>query len=432
MHIFKHCHLLEEVHLSHNWLTEKSCVLMVEHAGKHLPKECTRPLWLRMEHNCYKDHADIMHRCKQSWCEASVCFREDDENGRKCTNRWCKNNARIHLPFMLDDGKDRWKQNGKSWSPWRNGGYGYRYKDDHGDYGNRGYNGYNGGSYGNNGYGGKGRDSNGYDNRGYYQKSTTYGGYGNHDAMESWQGNTHHRANGYGYGRSHNDRTRGFEDTGREGRWRDSRSRSRTPPTRGVRLRERFSPPRARAPAMRVPSPPQRLRRQAAPARRTVQALPRKAPTPPRPRRQPRQPIRRPITPDPVPNYQRNRQAPQPPLPRNLGSLGNLAQVRRPPSPPARHPKPLQKQPEAELSSSYEYYSDDDEYSYDDDDDGPAPQGQTRDVKSVVVPLSKGFPKGSVGQVLPVQKHQFQSKGAYTQRREPLAKGRPFQQNRRR
>ena len=424
MHIFKHCPRLEEVHLSHNWLTEKSCWLMVGEAAKHLPKASPRPLWLRMEHNYYKDPMEIAQRCKEQWCEVPVCFRED---GRRCTNRYCKNNARIHLPFMLDDNKDNkdgWKHGGRggrggrggqngSWSPWRSErSGGERYKDSYG-------NGYTGDSY----Y--AGNDYRGHDYRGNH-KAPGYGSYSNsYDDAAAGRGHAHHRTNAYG--RAYVDRSHGYES--REGRerdvrWRDSRSRSRTPPPHQpsrVRLTERFSPPARRAPSarsvrdVRVPSPPGPRRRQVQQVRR-VPLPPRKAPTPPRPR-QPR-PVRarRPVTPEP-PNYQRNRApAPQAPLPRNL------AQIRRPPSPPLR-PK-LPQKPE-EPSSSYEYYSDD-EYSYDEE---PIPQGQSRDVKSVVVPLPKALPKGSVGRQ--VQKQPFQPKAA-ARRREPVAKGRPFQQNRRR
>ena len=49
--IFKHCHSIEEVHLSHNNFTEAAVEAMVKAANRELPRKAERPLWLRMEHN---------------------------------------------------------------------------------------------------------------------------------------------------------------------------------------------------------------------------------------------------------------------------------------------------------------------------------------------------------------------------------------------
>ena len=348
-YIFKSCPLLEEVHLSHNWLTEKSCWQMVGEAAKQLPERSRRPLWLRMEHNWYKDPCRIAQSCKEMWHQVPICCLED---GKPCSSRYCKHHARIHLPFMLEEKqKHNWTQSGKPWSQ---------------------------------SWAGWGEDDWKYNQK--YSRCNGWSNYSHRDCARPWDGD-------YGY-------------RGREGRWRDSRSRSRTPPNR-VRLRERLSPPR---PQQRGPSPPRRRQRQPPPVRRPIPPLPRKAPTPPRPRRRElRQPLRRPITPEPVANNQRNRQAPPAPLP----------QVRPPPSPPPRQQPKLAK--DDQYSSSYEYYSSEDaDYSYDSE-----PQLQTRDVNSVVVPLPRGTPKGSVGRL--VQKPQFTK--VQTQRRE-LTKVRPLQQNR--
>ncbi|CAE6932186.1 Ttn [Symbiodinium sp. CCMP2456] len=411
MHIFKHCPRLWEVHLSHNWITEQGGWLLVREASAHLPEKHSRPLWLRMEHN-FKGASEIARRCRDG--ELSVCFRED---GRRCTNRYCKHGARIHLPFLLDDNKD-WKNNGTSWSPWQSASYEYRdrYKHDQNDYGK---NGYTGSAYGSNGYGSNHNDRNGYDHRGY-NKDPGYGRFGSNGYDEAAAGRDYRSHRTITQDRTRSDRYHSHEEF-REGRRRDSRSRTPPPKVRLTERSERFSPPPRRFPSVRnvrevtrvpsPPGPPRRRQAQAPPARRTEPFPPRKAPTPPRPRRQPRQqpqqqprqqplrqpqprqqqprqqqprqPLRAPRRLSPIrepPNYQRpakrNRhaplQAPPAPLPRNLG---NLPQVRKPPSPPQRPgPKlPLHKPAEEEQSSSYEYYSDEDEYSYDDD---PVPLGR--------------------------------------------------------
>jgi len=528
MTIFPSCPDIQEIHLSHNRITEKGAWYMVVGAKSLLEEipaeEKRRPIWMRLEHNNYwrQGAAGIAVQLKDYFFEVKICLRDDP---RRCTSKRCCNNARVHIPFLSDTGESwdinelepakRWQfakeklagknklflddvwealekhtpESARDQATWHDadeqesykGTKGYSYHDgknyndskgwsardersynDSQGYGygeGKNYGGAKGWSYGD-GYSnakghtyGKGKsnnyatsspygesrnynESNGYNynGNGNYQEDRGYN-YGEgrnfHEAKgyPYGEGRGSNEARGYNYGASENgfgyggqreravhrlgydkyngqiesrnippphdnwlDRESGRQGHGRgQDRWRDMRdSRSRTPPPRAppsrVRLMERFERfERQERHSPRVPSPRQRPRR--APMRVPLQ---RKAPTPPRPRR-----LRadRPLTP-PVPSrVQRNRQAP---LPRN---------VRRPPSPPAR-PKEVAKDTEPD-SSSYEYYSDEDEYSYDDE-----PQTQSRDVKSVVVPL----PKGSVGQVQKTAKN-WAPKGKMTQNR---------------
>ena len=100
--IFRHCTCIEEVHLSHNDFTRKGVESLVWAADKNLPRNMTRPLWLRLEHNKVSD-TERFARDLERDCPA-VCGREDRH---RCTPRLCAKGRRIHLPFLIEAPKGR-------------------------------------------------------------------------------------------------------------------------------------------------------------------------------------------------------------------------------------------------------------------------------------------------------------------------------------
>eukprot|EP00434_Breviolum_minutum_P013440 symbB.v1.2.011847.t1/scaffold801.1/size161289/3 len=95
--IFKHCHAIEEVHLSHNLFSETGVEAMVKAANRELPRKAERPLWLRMEHNKLQDTEKFARDIERHY--PAVCAREDRS---KCTPRVCALGKRIHLPFLIE------------------------------------------------------------------------------------------------------------------------------------------------------------------------------------------------------------------------------------------------------------------------------------------------------------------------------------------
>ncbi|CAJ1400691.1 unnamed protein product [Effrenium voratum] len=109
--IMRYCRVLEQLHLSHNWITEKGVVALVEQAVEHLEDAYQHPLWLRVEKNRLADAP----RCAQELLERYpkiLCPREDR---RRCTNRTCINQCRIHIPFLIDERSGK----GKDWRNWK-------------------------------------------------------------------------------------------------------------------------------------------------------------------------------------------------------------------------------------------------------------------------------------------------------------------------
>lgn len=100
--IFKHCHSIEEVHLSHNNFTEAAVEAMVKAANRELPRKAERPLWLRMEHNKVQNTENLAGDIEKHY--PAVCAREDRA---RCTPRVCAMGKRIHLPFLIEAPKGK-------------------------------------------------------------------------------------------------------------------------------------------------------------------------------------------------------------------------------------------------------------------------------------------------------------------------------------
>ncbi|CAK9111750.1 unnamed protein product [Durusdinium trenchii] len=113
--IFKECTLLEELHLSHNWITEKGVAVLAEAALEDLSTRFSRPLWLRVEHNYLSNASGFMERLKTKYYP-HICGRDDR---RDCSNKSCINNCRIHIPFLIEE---RGGKGGARWgrSSWDN------------------------------------------------------------------------------------------------------------------------------------------------------------------------------------------------------------------------------------------------------------------------------------------------------------------------
>lgn len=113
------CRSVEEMHLSHNRLTERGVVALVTAAEKSRPRGAN-PLWLRLEQNEVADPDQVFQ--KLQWY-LSVCARKDQQ---RCTVRDCVNGCKVHLPYFqhqrggLEDVRtwrpSRWNQeDGEHW-----------------------------------------------------------------------------------------------------------------------------------------------------------------------------------------------------------------------------------------------------------------------------------------------------------------------------
>mmetsp|Transcript_18199 Transcript_18199/g.28677 ORF Transcript_18199/g.28677 Transcript_18199/m.28677 type:complete len:692 (+) Transcript_18199:124-2199(+) len=105
---------IEEIHLSHNHITDKGIDLLVTAAVANRPERAT-PLWLRVEQNDIKDPMGAYEEFKRRF---DVCLRYDEN---ACAVRHCKYGAKIHLPHFdkqrgcderwgKGSGKRRWKE----------------------------------------------------------------------------------------------------------------------------------------------------------------------------------------------------------------------------------------------------------------------------------------------------------------------------------
>ncbi|CAJ1358488.1 unnamed protein product [Effrenium voratum] len=110
--MFKYCHAIEEVHLSHNNFTARGVESMVKAANRELPRKAVRPLWLRMEHNKVQDTEGLARDLERHY--PAVCGRED--RGR-CTPRVCAKGRRIHLPFLIEVPKGSGRERGQRMRP---------------------------------------------------------------------------------------------------------------------------------------------------------------------------------------------------------------------------------------------------------------------------------------------------------------------------
>ena len=85
---------LEEVHLSHNKLSEKGAWEIVKACSK-TRNSCFHhvcAMWLRLEYNEIDDVAIVYEGLKRNF---SVCLCEE------CTKQHCNNGSEIHLPFFM-------------------------------------------------------------------------------------------------------------------------------------------------------------------------------------------------------------------------------------------------------------------------------------------------------------------------------------------
>mmetsp|Transcript_69610 Transcript_69610/g.175873 ORF Transcript_69610/g.175873 Transcript_69610/m.175873 type:complete len:644 (+) Transcript_69610:207-2138(+) len=105
--LVERCPSIEEMHLSHNHFSGDGVLKIITAADrsrvKHLP-----PLWLRLEQN---DVQNPVQTIKEMMRSLSVCDRRDE---KKCTNRVCCWDRKIHLPFFqLQRGTHSVKGRGK-------------------------------------------------------------------------------------------------------------------------------------------------------------------------------------------------------------------------------------------------------------------------------------------------------------------------------
>eukprot|EP00438_Fugacium_kawagutii_P035103 Skav206854 [mRNA] locus=scaffold1667:126684:132138:+ [translate_table: standard] len=110
--IFKHCHSIEEVHLSHNNFSETAVEVVVKAADRELPTGAERPLWLRMEHNKFQNSENLAREIERQF--PAVCAREDRA---RCHPRMCHLGKRIHLPFLIEVPKGKGRGKDRSRGP---------------------------------------------------------------------------------------------------------------------------------------------------------------------------------------------------------------------------------------------------------------------------------------------------------------------------
>ena len=101
--VFKDCPALDELHLSHNWITEKGVEVLTESALENLAERYYRPFWLRVEHNNFSYAARFIADLKAKF-HPQICGREDRYS---CSNRGCVKDCRIHIPFLVDGKGDK-------------------------------------------------------------------------------------------------------------------------------------------------------------------------------------------------------------------------------------------------------------------------------------------------------------------------------------
>ena len=107
--VFKDCPALDELHLSHNWITEKGVEVLTESALENLAERYYRPFWLRVEHNNFSYAARFIADLKAKF-HPQICGREDRHS---CSNRGCVKDCRIHIPFLVDGRGDKGDRGGK-------------------------------------------------------------------------------------------------------------------------------------------------------------------------------------------------------------------------------------------------------------------------------------------------------------------------------
>ncbi|CAJ1341263.1 unnamed protein product [Effrenium voratum] len=90
--LIRRCRYIEEVHLSHNQLTEEGVRVIIEAACSR-PQQAS-PLWLRLERNWVAEPASLLQELVD---HSSVCGRTDE---RRCTNRHCAWKRQVHVPFL--------------------------------------------------------------------------------------------------------------------------------------------------------------------------------------------------------------------------------------------------------------------------------------------------------------------------------------------
>ena len=91
--LLEKCTSLEEIHLSHNYLTAKGVRIIVKAADWNRVNSQS-PLWLRVEQNYVDSGAEVIRQLAE---EYSVCGRNDEW---RCTSRHCYWKRNIHVPFL--------------------------------------------------------------------------------------------------------------------------------------------------------------------------------------------------------------------------------------------------------------------------------------------------------------------------------------------
>ncbi|CAK9055432.1 unnamed protein product [Durusdinium trenchii] len=91
--LLEKCGSIEEIHLSHNYLTAKGARMIVRAADWNRDKT-TSPLWLRLEQNWVGSPNEVLRLMVQ---EYSVCGRSDEW---RCNVRHCYWKRNIHVPFL--------------------------------------------------------------------------------------------------------------------------------------------------------------------------------------------------------------------------------------------------------------------------------------------------------------------------------------------
>eukprot|EP00419_Tripos_fusus_P002344 CAMPEP_0172695648 /NCGR_PEP_ID=MMETSP1074-20121228/27497_1 /TAXON_ID=2916 /ORGANISM="Ceratium fusus, Strain PA161109" /LENGTH=501 /DNA_ID=CAMNT_0013516293 /DNA_START=82 /DNA_END=1584 /DNA_ORIENTATION=- len=105
------CPSLEELHLSHNKLTGSGVKRIVTAAEKSRSSNAL-PLWLRLEHNEVPDPISVLQSLRSF---LSICDRRDDA---RCTKRKCAFSQKIHLPFFVQQKKNRWPREQQQEDTW--------------------------------------------------------------------------------------------------------------------------------------------------------------------------------------------------------------------------------------------------------------------------------------------------------------------------
>eukprot|EP00928_Gymnodinium_smaydae_P024611 TRINITY_DN19869_c0_g4_i1.p1 TRINITY_DN19869_c0_g4~~TRINITY_DN19869_c0_g4_i1.p1 ORF type:complete len:562 (-),score=88.41 TRINITY_DN19869_c0_g4_i1:311-1996(-) len=110
--ILQRCSKLEEVHLSHNALTQEGVMAIVKAAENRA--QGNRPFWCRVEFNKFEQD-EVVRLVKDTF--SSVCILED----ARCNAKSCVNKCRVHMPFLIDKDKRKKNHSYNKTSQWTDG-----------------------------------------------------------------------------------------------------------------------------------------------------------------------------------------------------------------------------------------------------------------------------------------------------------------------